>query len=122
TFTYGRGAKGTTETLKLAGPALGFDTLIVPTQQATLSDLTQINVSSTAIRWLIQHGRVADAARALGRPYTLRGTVVQGAQRGRTIGFPTANLQSSQLIPAPGVYAGTATVDGATHHAAISVG
>jgi riboflavin kinase / FMN adenylyltransferase len=124
TFTYGQGAKGTVETLQgeKGGRAFGIETLIVPTQEATLTDFTVINVSSSVIRWLIEQGRVADAGRALGRPYTLRGEVVEGARRGRTIGFPTANLRTPQLAPAAGVYAGSATVDGRTCGAAISVG
>jgi riboflavin kinase/FMN adenylyltransferase len=122
TFTYGQGAKGTVETLKAHGPAHGFDTLIVPTQEQSLTDMTIINISSSVIRWLIGQGRVADAGRALGRPYTLRGVVVEGAKRGRKIGFPTANMRTPQLIPAAGIYAGTATVDGRTYGAAISVG
>jgi riboflavin kinase / FMN adenylyltransferase len=124
TFTYGRGAKGTVETLQgeKGGRAFGFETLIVPTQEATLTDLTVVNVSSSVIRWLIGQGRVADAGRALGRPYALQGEVVEGARRGKTIGFPTANLRTPQLVPAAGVYAGTATVDGRTYGAAISVG
>jgi riboflavin kinase/FMN adenylyltransferase len=122
TFTYGRGAKGTTKTLQTQGPAHGFQTLIVPNVEQSLTDMSLITISSSVIRWLISHGRVADAARALGRPYRLRGTVVEGAKRGRTIGFPTANLQTSQLIPAPGIYAGTASIDGRTYGAAISIG
>jgi riboflavin kinase/FMN adenylyltransferase len=122
TFTYGRGARGTVETLRQAGPALGFDTRIVPTRQQALSDLSLVNVSSSLIRWLVENGRVADAAQALGRPYTLRGEVVEGAKRGRTIGFPTANLDTPQLRPMAGIYAGTTTVGGLTHRAAISVG
>jgi riboflavin kinase / FMN adenylyltransferase len=121
-FTYGRGAKGTVETLREQGRALGVEAIIVPTQEQSLSDLTVINVSSTVIRWLVGQGRVADAARALGRPYTLRGTVVHGQHRGRTIGIPTANLQTSQLIPAAGVYAGQVLAGGAAYTAAISVG
>jgi riboflavin kinase/FMN adenylyltransferase len=122
TFTYGRGAKGTVETLKKEGPSLGFETLVVPTQEQSLTDMSMIKVSSSAIRWLISQGRVADAAKALGRPYALRGTVVEGQKRGRTIGFPTANLESTQLVPAAGVYAGRAVIDGQSHPAAISVG
>jgi riboflavin kinase/FMN adenylyltransferase len=124
TFTYGRGAKGTVETLQgdRGARAFAIETLIVPTQEASLTDLTRVNVSSSVIRWLIAQGRVADAARALGRPYALRGAVVPGAGRGQAIGFPTANLRTPQLVPAPGVYAGTATVDGHTCGAAISVG
>jgi riboflavin kinase / FMN adenylyltransferase len=122
TFTYGQGARGTVETLQAHGSAHGFDTLIVPTREQALTDMTIINVSSSIIRWLIGQGRVADAARALGRPYTLRGVVVEGAKRGKMIDFPTANLRTPQLIPAPGIYAGTVTVDGRIHGAAISVG
>ena len=96
--------------------------MIVPTQEASLTDLTVVNVSSSVIRWLIAQGRVADAGRALGRPYALRGEVVVGARRGGTIGFPTANLRTPQLVPAAGVYAGTAMVDGRTYWAASSVG
>jgi len=122
TFTYGHRAHGTVETLQAAGPQMGFETIIIPTQEQSLTDLTVAKVSSSLIRWLITNGRVADAARALGRPYTVRGTVVEGAKRGRTIGFPTANLQTSQLIPMPGVYAGVAAINGQNHIAAISIG
>src|SRR5690606_39086918 len=65
-------------------------------------------VSSSAIRRLLEAGDVAGAARMLGRPYALTGTVVRGDQRGRTIGFPTANLRvhsDRKLVPALGVYA-----------------
>ncbi len=85
-------------------------------------DLTLVNVSSSLIRWLVSQGRVADAARALGRPYTLRGTVVTGEKRGRTIGFPTANVESGQLLPAAGIYAGKMRVGERVYRAAISVG
>jgi riboflavin kinase/FMN adenylyltransferase len=122
TFTYGRSAAGTVETLQKAGPALGFQTIVIPTQERSLTDLTLVKVSSSITRWLISHGRVADAARTLGRPYTVRGTVVEGAKRGRTIGFPTANLATTQLLPAPGVYAGHAVIGGERHRAAISIG
>jgi len=122
TFTFGKGAKGTVQMLLQSGAACGFETIIVPTQECALTDLTLVKVSSTLIRWLVEHGRVADAARALGRPYTLQGKVVEGAKRGRAIGFPTANLETPQLIPGPGIYAGSAAFDGQTHRAAISVG
>src|SRR5690606_35341648 len=80
-------------------------------------------VSSSLIRWLITHGRVRDAAVCLGRPYTLRGVVIKGHQRGRTIGIPTANLDcDDQLVPADGVYAGRCTVAGRCYSAAVSIG
>ena len=122
TFTFGRGAKGDNALLQARGAELGFATTIVETAEITLSDLQRANVSSSVIRWLVQHGRVLDAATGLGRPFTLRGSVAEGKKRGRTIGFPTANLQTTQVLPAPGVYAGRAIVDGAAHRAAISVG
>lgn len=70
-------------------------------------------VNSTSIRNALLSGNVTLANEMLGRPYTVTGTVVQGNQLGRTIGFPTANLQplsQSKLIPKPGVYAGIATL------------
>lgn len=69
-------------------------------------------VSSSEIRRLIAAGEVADAAALLGRPYSLTGTVVRGKALGRTLGFPTANLHtpSTLILPAPGVYAATATI------------
>ncbi len=69
--------------------------------------------SSSRIRKLVAAGEVAAAARLLGRPHRLRGTVVAGDQRGRTIGFPTANLDNEvELLPMDGVYAVRAAVDG----------
>jgi riboflavin kinase/FMN adenylyltransferase len=66
---------------------------------------------------------VRDAAICLGRSYALRGEVVMGHQRGRTIGVPTANLRvTDQLVPIDGVYAGRCTIDGKTYGAAVSIG
>ena len=66
------------------------------------------DVNSTRIRRLLSDGLPELAARMLGRPYAVRGTVVRGDERGRTLGFPTANLDpESEVLPAPGVYAGT---------------
>lgn len=122
TFSFGKAAGGHVEMLRQMGPALGFETIVVPTREEVLSDMTIFKVSSSVIRWMIERGRVRDAAKALGRPHTVRGEVVRGAQRGRTIGFPTANVRTMQMIPGPGVYAGEVVVDGKTHAAAISVG
>jgi riboflavin kinase / FMN adenylyltransferase len=64
-------------------------------------------VNSTRIRRLLSDGLPEIAARMLGRPYAVRGRVVRGDERGRSIGFPTANLEpESEVLPAPGVYAG----------------
>ena len=72
-------------------------------------------ISSTAVRLALAEGRIADAAAILGRPYSLRGTVVGGKRLGRTIGFPTANIEpdsARRTVPATGVYAATVAIDG----------
>src|SRR5581483_7821919 len=81
-------------------------------------------ISSTRIRDLLEAGEVAEAARLLGRPYRLAGEVLGGAQRGRQLGFPTANLvpPPEQVLPAHGVYAGLATVAGVEHPSVANVG
>jgi riboflavin kinase / FMN adenylyltransferase len=81
-------------------------------------------ISSTRIRTLISEGEVAEAAGLLGRPYLLRGEVVLGDQRGRLIGFPTANVMPdpSAVIPARGVYAGFVHVGDQRYAACTNVG
>ena len=80
-------------------------------------------VSSSVIREMITRGAVADAVRLLGHPYRVSGTVVAGAGRGRGLTVPTANLKGVEtLLPAEGVYAGTASVREQTHAAAINLG
>ncbi|MCL2646870.1 MAG: hypothetical protein FWD61_07665, partial [Phycisphaerales bacterium] len=112
TFTFGRGARGNVEMLLREGRGLGIEAIVVPTQEVVLSDLTVVNVSSSLTRWLIEHGRVRDAARCLGRAYSVRGEVMKGQQRGKALGFPTANVAIRQLSPAEGVYAGCVHVEG----------
>ena len=82
-------------------------------------------VSSTEIRRHLHAGEVREAARLLGRPAELEGTVVSGDQRGGTLGYPTANLaiEPGLIVPAYGIYAGSARLDdGQTRRAAISIG
>ncbi|HEX3602383.1 MAG TPA: bifunctional riboflavin kinase/FAD synthetase [Lacipirellulaceae bacterium] len=80
-------------------------------------------VSSSRVRDLIRLGNVEEAARMLSAPYRIRGMVTHGAGRGAKIGFPTANLSAiDTLIPALGVYAGVAWVNGSSHAAAINLG
>lgn len=122
-FHFGKARAGNNVTLASLGKLHGFEVSIVPPVESSLNDQSVVTVSSTIIRWLVRHGRVADAARLLGRPYTITGTVVQGDQRGRQIGFPTANLSTPCLLPADAVYAGVAQlVDGRRFNAAIHVG
>ena len=80
-------------------------------------------VSSSRVRHAIREGQVELAQHLLARPFCLRGTVVHGDARGRTIGFPTANLAvSGQVLPSNGIYAGLAGVNGRWHDAAVSIG
>ncbi len=80
-------------------------------------------ISSTRIRGLLNDGRVEEAADLLEGPHRIRGIVVQGDQRGRNIGFPTANLdQIDVVVPAPGVYGGVAASGGRIFDAAIHIG
>jgi len=103
-FRFGTGREGDADSLRRAG----FE---VDTVDAVEMDGGP--VSSSRIRKLVAAGDVAAAARLLGRPHVLHGTVVRGDQRGRTLGFPTANLDNEvELIPADGVYAVRAGVDG----------
>ena len=88
--------------LKELGPKLGFDVTIVP--EITIDEG---DVNSTRIRELLVEARVEDASRMLGRPYSVRGSIVHGDGRGRTLGFSTANLQpENEVLPASGVYVG----------------
>jgi riboflavin kinase/FMN adenylyltransferase len=106
-FRFGRGRSGDLELLR----RLGLDARSVPLVEG---------VSSTRIRDLLRAGEVERAARLLGRPAEVDGTVVAGDARGGTLGFPTANLrpQEGLLVPGYGIYAGVA--DG--NKAAISIG
>src|SRR5205814_192284 len=79
--------------------------------------------SSSRVRAALLAGQVETAADLLGRPYRIAGTVITGAQRGRTIGFPTANLGDvPTVLPGNGVYAVRATVAGVQYPAAANVG
>ncbi|QDT02518.1 Riboflavin kinase [Rubripirellula lacrimiformis] len=101
-FFFGRGREGSIETLKTLSSPDG-----IQLQIAHPTTMDGEMVSSTRIRRLLDSGDVDQATALLGRPYRIRGTVVAGQGRGRTIGFPTANLsQIDGQVPAPGVYAG----------------
>jgi riboflavin kinase / FMN adenylyltransferase len=119
-FRFGAHGAGDVALLQELGPVLGFEVRIV---EAMKSDGTR-RVSATWIRELLSQGDVEAAARLLGHAPAVRGVVVRGEQRGRTLGFPTANLSPrlEGFIPADGVYAGWLTVDGQSLPAAVSVG
>jgi riboflavin kinase / FMN adenylyltransferase len=117
-FRFGAGAGGNRERLADFSREFGFDVEFVPDE---LVDGQR--VSSTRIRTLIGGGRVAEAARCLGRPYNYVGEVVEGHHVGGRLGFPTANVAAPRfLTPAEGVYAGWAHLHGRRVAAAISVG
>ena len=98
------------------GQALGIEVLC-----GDALTIGQQNVSSSWVRQLLKEGKVEEAARCLGRPYSISGQVVHGEQIGRTIGFPTANLQPEDdtLIPQDGVYAVMVDLDNGSHHQGI---
>lgn len=113
-FCYGRGRAGTAETLLADGRRYGFGVTVV-TQAA---DETGGAFSSTRIRDCLREARPMDAAEALGRPFEIEGTVRKGDQRGRLLGFPTANIDLGDYVrPAFGVYAVRCAVaaDGPVH-------
>jgi riboflavin kinase/FMN adenylyltransferase len=101
-FHFGRDREGSMRMLTERGPHLGFSVTVVPEVQVEGRD-----VNSTRIRELLGGGDVDEAAILLGRPFCARGRVIEGARRGRTLGFPTANLApETEILPAPGVYYG----------------
>jgi len=123
TFTFGKGRGGNVQKLLQWSAVTGVTVQIIDPVEVALLNWETAPVSSSLVRWLLIHGRVREAALALGRPYQLWGTVEKGHQRGRTLGIPTANLRCvDQLIPADGVYAGRCHVQGRSYQAAISIG
>lgn len=116
--TFGSGARGTAVLLRDLGSRRGFVTHVLPPLQAN-----GLTVSSSAIREALRDGDVELARALLGRPYSLTGTVQRGAGRGRTLGFPTANLKPDRpLVLAAGVYAARARWDGKEAEAVVNVG
>lgn len=122
-FRFGKGRQGDVALLAGLGRSLRFGVEIVPAHEVALGDQLIARASSSLSRWLIMNGRAGDASIVLGRPYELVGEVRRGDRRGRTIGFPTANLQTDQLLPGDGVYVARATLaDGRSFRAAMNVG
>lgn len=122
-FCFGKARAGNAEMLCSLASRFGSVAEIVPPVEVALNDHHVAQARSSLVRWLISQGRVADASRVFARPYQLIGTVVQGDRRGRTIGFPTANLNTVLSVPADGVYAARATLpDGRSLGAALSIG
>jgi len=118
-FTLGQRQEGDIAALQTLGEELGFELHVV--QPFCLEGQS---VRSTRIRTLLQQGSVHEAAGLLGRPYRLCGQVVPGAGRGRTLGFPTVNLEiePGRILPGDGIYAGWIQVEGNQYAAAINLG
>ena len=117
-FLCGHDRAGNFTLLRALGSALGFKAEKI--DPVRYKDFV---VSSTRIRRLVSEGRVDEAGALLGHQYYIDGTVVAGDRRGRTIGFPTANLQSdNELLPPNGVYATTCTIEGIVHSSVTNIG
>jgi riboflavin kinase/FMN adenylyltransferase len=118
-FRFGRSAEGAIDLLRSAEERYGYRTHVHP---AVLVDGEK--AASTRVRELLRDGEVEKAARMLGRPYALSGTVERGQQLGRTLGYPTANLRLTvaQVAPAHGIYAVWTQAAGARRMGACSIG
>ena len=116
-FTFGHKASGSVETLNKYGKNFGLSAVHLKEDRGSA-------ISSTRIRNLIVDGDIERANELLTRPYYLKGPVVHGEKRGRTIGYPTANLGLADhaTIPADGIYAGWLSVGDHRWAAAISIG
>ncbi len=119
-FALGRQREGNVARLREIGQELGYS--VHPVDAFAFADGTPI--SSTRIRDLLRAGDVETAALLLGRPFSLRGPVMRGDQRGRTIGFPTANIMvaADHVVPGDGVYVCNALVNGQQYGAVTNIG
>jgi len=118
-FALGKGREGNAARLTEIGSELGYSVEVVP----AVGDESGV-ISSTEIRKLIEIGNVVEAARLLGHPYGLHGPVVHGDGRGKRIDVPTANIAYSheKMIPARGIYACWAYMNGQRYQAAVNIG
>jgi len=117
-FAFGHDREGNIDLLRSVSQSLGFFADEVPEVR-----LRGRRVSSSRIRELLQQGRVNLARRMLGRPYGVEGRVVRGAERGVTLGFPTANLHpQNRVIPRNGVYVTATLIEGQWRRSVTNVG
>ena len=118
-FRFGRGRSGDCATLQEEGIARNWSVDILPPVK-----VGHESVSSTLIRQKVSMGETRAAEPLLGHPFFLSGTVVKGDQRGRTLGFPTANLAvpAEKLIPQRGVYTAAVLLGKQWHAAALNIG
>src|SRR5258708_29473291 len=117
-FAFGHGREGNIDLLRTVSKSLGF----FADEVAELR-LRGRRVSSSRTRELLQEGKVNIARRMLGRPYGVEGRVVRGAERGATLGFPTANLHpQNRVIPRGGVYVTATLIDGQWRRSVTNIG
>lgn len=118
---FGKDRTGTIETVENLGAELGFDAFVVSKRE-----MGNITISSTTIRKeLSENGDVEQASKLLGREYLLNGIVIHGDKRGRTIGYPTANLKAehpNKVIPKDGVYVVKVRVEGEWFNGMMNIG
>ena len=117
---FGHDRKGDLKLLEQSAADCHYELIEIPEQM-----IDEAAVSSTKIRHAINEGRVDVASHMLGRNYSMKGVVKHGNKLGRTLGYPTANLQPTepdQIIPALGIYAITATYDNNTYNGMLSIG
>ena len=116
--SFGHARAGNADLMQRLGRELGFETTVVgPVER------DGIVVSSTQVRQLISTGEMKRAAALLGRPHFVRGSVEHGRERGRTIGFPTANIRSStECLPADGVYATRIVLEESSYPSITNIG
>jgi len=122
-FHFGKGRRGNVETLGVVGEEFGYEVIGLPLVKHLTGEGEVI--SSTSIRAALSDGDVEKAHRLLGRPFEVRGVVTPGDRRGRTIGFPTANIPTTTdlQVPADGVYAAWyIREDGKQYPAAVNIG
>jgi riboflavin kinase/FMN adenylyltransferase len=117
-YAFGRGRAGNSRMLESLGKKLLFE--VEELSPIVTGDTVY---SSSLIRKMISEGNVSDVVRFLGRHFSLAGSVVHGAHRGKTLGFPTANISTDkELIPADGVYAVKVKIDDRLYDAACNIG
>jgi len=122
-FRFGADRSGDINYLIEIGSEFGFEGVKIEPVRVDLLDMGIKPISSSLIRKLVSTGRVDLARLGLGRCYTLVGQVITGAQRGRTLGFPTANLNTrGQLLPQYGIYAAKTRINNRLHPTAAIIG
>lgn len=117
---FGKNREGSFEHLKEYGPLYGFEVEEIPAQE-----IQQINISSTKIRNSLLIGEIQAANQFLGYHYFINGTVVEGSQVGRQMGFPTANIEVAEdykLIPGNGVYAVKIVLENSIYNGMLNIG